>query len=86
LLAVVDTVHLLTSILSFSLPTLHTPFLYNTYQYTLPYTLPIAQVYQNRSCLEGGKYLSDVTSYQRNFIIIEFSHVLVFIQFVSKSI
>ena len=44
LLAVVDTVHLTSSLLSFSLPTLYTSFTENTYQYTLPYTLPVAQV------------------------------------------
>ena len=44
LLAVVDTVHLVTSILSFSIPILHTSFHKTSYKYTLPYTLPIAQV------------------------------------------
>ena len=47
MLAVVDTVHLVTSLLSFSLPTLSTSFLATTYKYTLPYTLPIAQVFCN---------------------------------------
>ena len=44
MLAVVDTVHVVTSLLSFSFPTLSTSFLNTTYKYTLPYTLPIAQV------------------------------------------
>ena len=44
MLAIVDTVHLVTSLLSFSLPTLFPTFLNTTYKYTLPYTLPLAQV------------------------------------------
>ena len=47
MLVVVDTVHLVTSLLSFSLPTLSTSFLNTTYKYTLPFTLPIAQVFMH---------------------------------------
>ena len=44
MLAVVDTVHVVTSLLSFSFPTLSTSFLNTAYKYTLPYTLRIAHV------------------------------------------
>lgn len=43
LLAVADNIHIISSLLSFSLPALHTGFRKHSYQYTLPYTLPIAQ-------------------------------------------
>ena len=45
LLAVADTLHLLFSLSSFSLPTLVPAFYTRAYQYTLPYTLPLAQVH-----------------------------------------
>ena len=60
LLAVVDTVHLVTSLLSFSLPTLCTSFLKNTYKYTLPYTLPLAQVIKLNSELLGSMFIMAV--------------------------
>ena len=44
LLVIIDTIHLVTSLLSFSLPTLSQSFLTQTYLHTLPYTLPLAQV------------------------------------------
>jgi len=43
LLGLVDTVHLLTSLLSFSFPTLSQNYYKSTYFYTIPYTLPLAQ-------------------------------------------
>ncbi|XP_023320604.1 FMRFamide receptor-like [Eurytemora carolleeae] len=42
-LAVTDTLYLLFSLLSFSLPLLYTEFAETLYKYTLPYTLPLAQ-------------------------------------------
>ena len=44
LLAMADLVHLVTSLLSFSLPTLSPTFHTHSYLHTLPYTLPLAQV------------------------------------------
>jgi hypothetical protein len=44
LLAVADTLHLIFSLSSFSLPTLVPAFYTRAYKYTLPYTLPLAQV------------------------------------------
>jgi hypothetical protein len=44
LLAVADTLHLVFSLSSFSLPTLVPAFYTRAYKYTLPYTLPLAQV------------------------------------------
>jgi hypothetical protein len=44
LLAVADTLHLVFSLSSFSLPTLVPAFYSRAYKYTLPYTLPLAQV------------------------------------------
>ena len=44
LLGLADMLHLLTSLLSFSLPTLSSTFLSHTYLHSLPYTLPLAQV------------------------------------------
>ena len=44
LLAVADLVHLVTSLLSFSLPTLSPAFHTHSYLHTLPFTLPLAQV------------------------------------------
>ena len=44
LLGVADLVHLVTSLLSFSLPTLSPTFHTHSYLHTLPYTLPLAQV------------------------------------------
>ena len=44
LLGLVDTVHLVTTLCSFSLPTLSRQFRDTTYHHTLPYTLPLAQV------------------------------------------
>ena len=43
-LSVADILHLVSSLLSFSLPTLSQSFLTNAYPLTLPYTLPLAQV------------------------------------------
>ena len=43
-LGLVDTVHLVTTLCSFSLPTLSRQFRDTTYHHTLPYTLPLAQV------------------------------------------
>ena len=47
LLGLADMLHLLTSLLSFSLPTLSSTFLSHTYLHSLPYTLPLAQVFIN---------------------------------------
>ena len=44
LLGVADLVHLVTSLLSFSLPTLSPTFHTHSYLHTLPFTLPLAQV------------------------------------------
>ena len=44
LLGVADLVHLVTSLLSFSLPTLSPAFHTHSYLHSLPYTLPLAQV------------------------------------------
>ena len=44
LLAVVDTVHLVTSLLSFCLPAISSSFRLHLYHLALPYTLPLAQV------------------------------------------
>ena len=44
LLGVADLVHLVTSLLSFSLPTLSPAFHTHSYLHTLPFTLPLAQV------------------------------------------
>ena len=44
LLAVVDTVFLLSSCLTFSLPRLSQTYAHKHWAYLLPYTLPIAQV------------------------------------------
>ena len=43
-LGLVDTVHLVTTLCSFSLPTLSSQFRDTAYHHTLPYTLPLAQV------------------------------------------
>ena len=44
LLTSVDSLHLISSLLSFSVPSLFPLFLSHTYRHSLPYTLPIAQV------------------------------------------
>ena len=44
LLGLADMLHLLTSLLSFSLPTLSPTFHTHSYLHTLPFTLPLAQV------------------------------------------
>ena len=49
LLAVVDTVFLLSSCLTFSLPRLSQTYAHKHWAYLLPYTLPIAQVTLNES-------------------------------------
>ena len=46
LLGIIDTVHLVTSLLSFSLPTLSSLYRDNIYHNIFPYTFPIAQVPQ----------------------------------------
>ena len=50
LLGLVDSVHLVTTLCSFSLPTLSRQFRDTTYHHTLPYTLPLAQVITGHCC------------------------------------
>ena len=50
LLGLVDSVHLVTTLCSFSLPTLSRQFRDTTYHHTLPYTLPLAQVITGHYC------------------------------------
>ena len=50
LLGLVDSVHLVTTLCSFSLPTLSQQFRDTTYHHTLPYTLPLAQVLTGHYC------------------------------------
>ena len=43
-LAIVDTIHLLSSSLTFSIPHLSTSYSNHEWMYLVPYTLPLAQV------------------------------------------
>ena len=58
LLVTVDSLHLVCSLLSFSVPTLSHSFLTTGYLHTLPYSLPLAQVCLSLSRSSPGVFFS----------------------------
>ena len=65
LLAVVDTLFLISSLLTFSLPHLSSRFSSSLWAYLVPYTLPIAQ-----TCLTASVYMTISLSLERYFSVV----------------
>ena len=66
LLALVDTLFLLSSLLTFSLPRLTSPYPSDLWTYLVPYTLPIAQ-----TCLTASVYMTITLSLERYFSVVQ---------------
>ena len=64
-LAFVDTTLLLSSLLTFSLPRLTSPYPSDLWTYLVPYTLPIAQ-----TCLTASVYMTVSLSLERYFSVV----------------
>ena len=65
LLALVDTLFLISSLLTFSLPQLSSAYSSSVWNYLVPFTLPIAQ-----TCLTASVYMTVSLSLERYFSVV----------------
>ena len=65
LLALVDTLFLISSLLTFSLPQLSSAYSSSVWNYLVPFTLPIAQ-----TCLTASVYMTISLSLERYFSVV----------------